>query len=222
MKAGEMTRVVEEKKLSELAVKYGFDAAKVRKLNPEIADPDKLTPGQVVWRVQRSVVPAGIHGTLKDFCREYLGNEKAESAVQGANPAITDPSSLKPDDRVTIPATVATPPVAAPSPTTKEFSAAIRRGEAVATVSTAENKPYVHVHDPKRVEALGKWLETQKFDRERRDAAKLGARFRGGEESFQKGRRGTYIQFLSRGYPDIVDPIFPEDPRYDKHIIRRP
>jgi len=33
---------------------------------------------------------------------------------------------------------------------------------------------------------------------------------------------GTYVAFLSQGYPNVTDPIFPDDPRYEKHIIRRP
>ena len=36
------------------------------------------------------------------------------------------------------------------------------------------------------------------------------------------GQTDGQVEFLSRGYSSIDDPIFPEDPRYDKHIIQRP
>jgi hypothetical protein len=217
-----MTRVVEEKKLSELAAKYGFNAAKVRKLNPEIADPDKLSPGDVVWLVQRTEVPVGIHKTLTDFCREYLGNQHVWPKVLEANSWLKNPSDLKPDDKLQLPKDVLTAPVAAPPPTVGQFTSEIRRGKGVAGLSTAENRPILHLDDPLRARAVGEWLAAQNFDPKGRTAVELSKRFLRGNKQFEVARRGTYVQFLSRSYPTIEDPIFPEDPRYDKHIIRRP
>jgi hypothetical protein len=39
---------------------------------------------------------------------------------------------------------------------------------------------------------------------------------------FAASARKTFIKFMPRDYPGIVDPIFPGDPRFDKHIIQRP
>jgi hypothetical protein len=222
IKAGEMTRVTNEKTLSGLASKYGFNAGSVRKLNPEIADPDNLSAGDVVWLVQRTEVAAGIHNSLGEFCKEYLGDEHAWPKVWAANPWLKDPKALGATDRISIPADVLKSPFASPPPTVGEFKAAIRSGQPVAAFSSAEAKPIVHAHDPKRAEAIGKWLSAQKFDPKGRSAADLSKRFKGKDAAFETARKGTYIQFLSRNYPDPADPIFPEDPRYEKHIIRRP
>ena len=68
--------------------------------------------------------------------------------------------------------------------------------------------------------ALGAWLAAQNFDPQGRSAAALSALYAG--RNFATRAAQTYIQFLSRSYPTIEDPIFPEDPRYSAHIIRRP
>ncbi len=222
MKAGEMTRVVEESKLSELAAKYGFNAAKLRKLNPEIPDPDKLSPGDVVWLIQRTQVSIGVNKTLTDFCREYLDNEYAWPKVLGANPWLESPYDLKPGDKLQLPPDVLTAPVAAASPTVGQFTSEIRKGKGVAGLSTSENMPILHVDDPLRARAVGEWLAAQKFDPTGRTAVELSRRFLRSARRFEAARKGTYVQFLSRSYPTIEDPIFPEDPRYDKHIISRP
>ncbi|MCP4042003.1 MAG: DUF4157 domain-containing protein [Gammaproteobacteria bacterium] len=219
MQAGEMTRVVNEKKLTELAAKYGFNGAKVRKLNPEIKDPNKLKPNDVVWLVQRRNVVAGIYRTLTDFCKNYLGNEYAWPKVWGANPTIKDPSKLKPKQVLKLPAAVLTPPVATAAPTAQEFSAAVRSGKLVAGLSTEHNKPIAHMDNPKRAKAVADWLAAQKFDPKGRSSAVLSKRYK---KHFRKAAEGTYIGLLSRRYPTIVDPIFPEDPRHEKHIIKRP
>lgn len=221
-KAGDMTRVTNEKTLSELATKYGFSAAAVRKLNPEIEDPDALQPDTIVWLKARTEIRAGIHKTLKSVCKDYLGDEKLLPKLTAANPGITDPESLSRDDRITIPKDLLKTPIVGPTPTAAEVKAEIRKGEPVAAFNTSENKPYVHVHDPKRAQALGKWLAAQKFDPKGRTAAELSKLFPAGNKAFEKARKGRYIQFLSRDYPNVADPIFPDDPRYDKHIIRRP
>lgn len=219
MQAGEMTRVVNEKKMTDLAIKYGFNAAKVRKLNPEIKNPNKLKPGDVVWLVQRRTVNAGIYRTLSDFCKGYLGNQYTWPKVWGANPTIKNPSKLKPNQVLQLPAAVLTPPVATAAPTVQEFTAAVRSGKLVAGLSTEHNKPIVHMDNSKRAKALAEWLVAQKFDPKGRTAVALSKHYK---KRFRKAAERTYIGLLSRSYPTIVDPIFPEDPRHDKHIIRRP
>lgn len=219
MQTGEMTRVVNERKLTELAAKYGFNAAKVRKLNPEIKDPNKLKPDDIVWLVQRPTVAPGIYRTLSDFCKGYLGNQYTWPKVWGANPTIKNPSKLKPNQMLQLPADVLTPPVATAAPTVQEFTAAVRGGKLVAGLSTGHNKAIAHMDNSKRAKALAEWLAAQKFDPKGRTAVALSKRYK---KNFRRAAASTYIGFLSRRYPTIVDPIFPEDPRHDKHIIRRP
>ena len=222
-KAGDMTRVVNETKLSDLATKYGFNTDDVRKLNPEIEDPDALTADTIVWLKARTEIRAGIHKTLASVAKDYLGDEKLLPKLEAANSAITNPKALTRDDRVTIPKDLIKTPIVSTAPTAADVRAEIRKGEPVAAFNTTENKPIIHVHDPKRAQALGKWLAAQKFDPKGRTAKELAKLFPArGDEAFQKARKGRYVQCLSRGYPSVVDPIFPEDPRYDKHIIRRP
>jgi hypothetical protein len=230
LKAGEMTRVVSETKLSELAAKYGFNTDKVRKLNPQIADPDDLHMGDTVWLLPRLVVPAGIYTKLGDFCRDYLGDILLWPKVWAVNSWIMDPSALKPDDKITVPKDLLTPPIVSPDPTAKDFASAVRGGKAVAGLASKDSKgrdfdpsrPVVRVDDSQRAKALGDWLAAQKFDPKGRTADVLSKRFGKSGKEFETGRKGTYVQFLSVRYPNAEDPIFPDDPRYDKHIINRP
>jgi hypothetical protein len=240
-KAGEMTRVVNETKLSQLATKYGFNADKVRKLNPEIEDPDKLKTGDIVWLVPRTEVPAGIYKTLEKFCSDYVDDKYAWPKVWAANPWLGDPKQLKPDHKLTVPKEVLKPPIASAASTAKDFAAAVRGGQAVPglaskleskvrtkrgvqTVTTEfeHPRPILHIDDAKRNEALSKWLASQKFDPKGRTAEVLSKRYGKTGAEFEAARKGTYVQFLSWDYPNAKDPIFPEDPRYDKHIIQRP
>ncbi len=242
MKAGEMIRLHVGGKLSELATKYGFDADKVRKLNPEVEKPDELHSGDLLWLVQREVVPAGMYKTLEDFCINYVGKKYSWPAVWAANPWLIRPNKINPTDNITVPKDVLTQPFASVPTDKAAFVSAVRGGEAVAgladqidvkertrrggvttrTVVFDHPRPLLHIDDTKRNQALGKWLAAQKFDPKGRTAAELSKRFGKTGAQFESGRAGTYVQFLTRGYPNAEDPIFPEDPRYDKHIIRRP
>ena len=121
------------------------------------------------------------------------------------------------------------------------FVSAVRGGEAVAGLAseldvnvrtrtgvtkrrqTFEHpRPVLHIDDAKRNQALGAWLSRQNFDPAGRTAKTLGDRFGRSGAQFETARANTYVQFLSRGYPKPEDPIFPEDPRYAKHIRQRP
>jgi len=70
----------------------------------------------------------------------------------------------------------------------------------------------------RRAQALGKWLAKQKWDPKGATAAALSQLY---AQDFNRTAT-TFIEFLSVGYPDITDPIFPDDPRYASHIIQRP
>jgi hypothetical protein len=228
MRAREMMRVVNEKTLAELATKYPpLKATRLRNLNPEIADPDKLTEGQVVWLVKRKKVPAGFYASLEEFAEKYLEDKSLAADVQAANPHITDPKSLGISVQITLPAKGLKPPVAADAPTFADLKAKIRAGQAVPALETFTKKdkstaerPRFHMDDANAAQAIADWLAAQKFDPAGRTAGELSALYKGSK--FTKQADQTYINFLSRGYPTIVDPIFPEDPRHDKHIIRKP
>lgn len=243
MQAGEVIRLHIGGKIADVAKKYGLDAAKVRKLNPEVEKPDELKDGDLLWLVQREVVPAGIYKTLEEFCTNYLGNKHAWPKVWAVNPWIKDPKKqFDPGDRITVPKDVLAKPFASVGTSKTDFVAAVRGGTAVSglasevdvkertrrggvrtrTIAFTNPRPLLHIDEAKRNEALGKWLAAQKFDPKGRTAEVLSKRFGKTDAEFKAGREGTYVQFLTRSYPNAQDPIFPEDPRYDKHIIRRP
>jgi len=218
-RAGEWIRTADEWSLAVVAAKYGLNAEMVRRLNPEI-DPDHIPSSTALWLVPRTSVPAGRYGKLADFCRDYVGNEHAWPAVWAANPNIVDPSNLRPDLVLTVPATLLRSPIASSAPTFADLTREIRAGKPVVGLSSTENRPYLYMDDPGRAKALGDWLAAQKFDPTGPTAAALSRRYAGA--GFSSAAAGTYIQFLSAGYPQIVDPIFPSDPRFDKHVIVRP
>ena len=219
LKAGEMMRVVNEPSLAALATKYGFTLAELIRWNPQIKDPTKVKSGDEVWRVMRTEAPAGKHKTLKAFCKDYIGDEKALDDVKAANTHITDPEALYEGDLIKIPKTRQAAKVAAPSATVADFTTAVRAGEVVTGIN-ASNRPETHFDDSKRRTALAAWLEKQQFDPKGRTAAQLQALYAG--SNFEAQAAKTHINFLSNTYPSIEDPIFPEDQRYAKHIIKRP
>lgn len=212
MQAGEMTRVVNERKLSDLAAKYGFDADTVRRLNPEIADPDTLTRGQVVWLVQRTEVPMGVFATLDELCQGYLGNRHLWPKVWAENPSITDPTKLTPTDRIRIPPALLTQPVARAAPTMADFSSAVRGGKAVAGLDTGANLTRLHLDLPRRAQAVGDWLAAQKFDPRGPHRRRAGQGVQGEQRRVRKGPHGH------------VHPVpFPRLPRHrGPHLSRGP
>jgi Domain of unknown function (DUF4157)/LysM domain len=216
---GERTRVVNDTTLAALAARYGHNARQVQNLNPEI-DPAALVAGQDIWLVQRSSVLAGRYGTLADLCRDYLGNQAAAPQVAAANPHIADPAQLSPGDRITFPAALLGARVAGAAATAADLQTHLSGGGAVAALNTVDNRPEINLQNRNAHQALGAWLAAQNFDPQGRSAAALSALYAG--RNFATRAAQTYIQFLSRSYPNIEDPIFPEDPRYSAHIIRRP
>jgi hypothetical protein len=220
MRAAEYLRVVNEPSLGDLAAKFGRNANRLRELNPEIADPTKLSPGDPVWLVQRKSVQAGIYKSLDDFCRVYLGDVALTPQMRAANPGVPNDGRLQPNDILTVPVQLLKAPFASDPTNLAAFQAALRGGQAVAGINTTTNRPMLYLDDAQRDKALGDWLARQRFDPKGRPAAVLSKLYAG--KKFPAAAKNTYIQFLSRSYPQIEDPIFPEDPRYDKHVIRRP
>jgi hypothetical protein len=211
VRARQLIVVANENTLDEVARRYGTSpAATLAKLNPKI-DPAKLTPGTLIWLsapVTRTV-PTGPYTTLGDVCEKELGNSFVWPAVWALNPAIKDPNKL-PAGNVIVPADTAS---------FSELLATLRGGTAVAVARTDTNRPTVYLDDAKRSAELADWLAGQHWDPAGRTAAVLTGLY---QRDFAGQARRTYIEFLSRAYPNIVDPIFPADPRYAAHIIRRP
>lgn len=218
LQAGEMMRVVNEPSLDAMATKYGLKVADLERWNPQILDATKLSPGDEVWLAMRPSAPAGKHKTLKAFCKDYLGDEKAEADVRAENAQI-NADALVDTDVIKIPASRQAAKIAAPKPKVADFVASIRAGDSLTAINS-QNKPVTYLDDPKRASSLATWLAKQQFDPKGRTAAQLSALYAGGSFSAQAAK--TYINFLSRSYPNIVDPIFPDDQRYSKHIIKRP
>jgi hypothetical protein len=74
----------------------------------------------------------------------------------------------------------------------------------VAVAQTDINRPVAYLDDANRTAKLADWLAKQKWDPSGATAAALTS----------AGRpTGRTVEFLSRGYPNIVDPMFPDDPR---------
>ena len=241
-KAGEMVRVAINGTLKELSARYGFNADDAFKFNPEIGKKDDIIPeGTVLWLVQRDVAPIGRHKGLMQFCEMYLGKPYAWPKVWAANPQIANPKNVGPSDAMAIPKDLLNAKFASMADLKSTFVSAVRGGEAVAGLAseldvnvrtrtgvtkrrqTFEHpRPVLHIDDAKRNQALGAWLSRQNFDPAGRTAKTLGDRFGRSGAQFETARANTYVQFLSRGYPKPEDPIFPEDPRYAKHIRQRP
>jgi hypothetical protein len=207
--------VQNETTLEEVSKRYGKpDAATLRKLNPTVKTP--LQPGAQLWLAAPPtwIVPSGPYTTLSDVCAHQLGDENVWPAVWALNPQIKDPNRLAPNSQITIPATIP-----ATEASFAKLRATLRGGSAVAAERQDLNRPVVLLDDARRSTALAAWLAQQRWDPRGRTAAALASTYRA---NFPRAVAGTYIEFLSRGYPQIVDPIFPDDPEYAPHIISRP
>jgi hypothetical protein len=209
--AKQLIVVANEATLDEVSKRYGAPpAAVLRKLNPKV-NPTNLTAGTLIWLAAPATrtVPTGGFTTLGDVCEKELGNKFVWPAVWALNPAIKDPASL-PGGTIVVPADTAS---------FSELLATLRGGTAVAVARTDTNRPTVYLDDAKRATELADWLAKQQWDPKGRTAAVLSSLY---QADFSKAAGRTYVEFLSREYPNIVDPIFPDDPRYAAHIIRRP
>lgn len=209
--SGQLIIVENEKTLEEVSKRYGKpDAATLRKLNPKVKTP--LEPGAQLWLVAPAtrIVPSGPYTSLSDVCEHELHAPYIWPGVWALNPQIKDPSRLAPNSQITIPATAAS---------FSELLGTLRGGSAVVAERQDLNRPFVLLDDARRASALAAWLAQQHWDPRGRTAAALATAYRA---NFPRAAAGTYIEFLSRGYPQIVDPIFPDDPGYAPHIISRP
>ena len=225
----EMVRVTRDRKLSSLCTRYGLNLAQVTKMNPEITKPDQLVDGQAIWLVQREEIQAGRYKKLEILCRDYLGNQYAWPAVWAKNPHLkfrkpakagAPPQLLKPNDRIKFPRNLLKQHIVSPKPGFADMQRRLNTTGSLAGVNPTLNRPFLALRNQNLARNLADWLAAQRFDPRGRTAAQLSRLYAG--RRFRRSATNTYIQFLSRTYPNIEDPIFPEDPRYNGHIIRRP
>jgi hypothetical protein len=249
MRKGELTRTVNEPTLEVLAAKYGYDAEKLRLLNPELVKLPALPSGTAVWLVARPPVPAGTNRTFKDFCQNVLGDATLEATIRGYNPGLkrtvwdraSDPAApeLKANDLVwLVPESMtnrkssnfweragANPlplrkTLASPARQLPDLQADLDAGTGFVGFDRNLSKPVARLDNTQGAGEIGSWLVTQGYA-PGATAAKLAAPFKRG---FTAAANATYIDFLSPMYPEaaVTDVLFPSDPRYPKHIIRRP
>ena len=211
VRAKKVAIVVNERTLADVSKNYGVSEADLKKLNPK-ANATAVHSGDMLWLVapKTKTVPAGPFADLGDFCEKNLGNKYIWPTVWGLNPQIKDPRKLKPKDMITIPES---------SPAFTELLSTLRAGKAEAVVRKDLNKPVVYLDDAKRAQALGDWLSKQQWDPKGQTGAQLSKLY---ATNFSKAAAGTFVEFLSTGFPLIEDPIFPDDPRYKSHIIQQP
>jgi hypothetical protein len=227
IRRAEMIPVSREESPDDFIQRYGLaargmDLAALRRLNPDLPNAAMLSLGTTIFLKARQV-PAGSATSFEDIARQYFGDQHAWTKVWGFNPHITTPN-LSPNDLVWLQSAqdrsqfgVVTAPVGLP-----ELRAAIRAGEAVASIEEtpqATTQPRLRVDDPQRAAALGRWLAAQRFDPRGRTAQALSRLF---AANFGATAMRLHMNFLSRSFPQVEDPIFPDDPRFQAHIIRRP
>ncbi|MGA6828052.1 DUF4157 domain-containing protein [Nitrospira sp. NS4] len=219
---GEMIRVVSDTKLSDLRSRYGLSQTvqELTDLNPELK-PDAIHAGDVVWLVGHQL-PAGQSTNLEDFCERVLGNKYLWPKIWSYNDHWSKPPVLKPTDMVWVVSAAMRKRVASATRSLADLQADLQQGNAFG-MKTPTNQFKLHVDHTQRAASVGSWLEKQGYDFKGRSAADLSKIFAGDfQKKFSPAMSGHGGQFLTRGFPDVEDPIFPDDPRYAGHIIRQP
>lgn len=212
----------DDNKLDQVIQRYALSLSgpEIKSLNPEITDFDKLSSGQQIWLKARRFTVDASTTKLTDFCNHYFGNAERADEIAKIN-GIKDPDKLTPGQVIEIvPGTLSTKTgYIGAELSQSDFEKNIRAGEAYMFMET-NKQPRVVMDDSKRASALGKWLSDQNYGLNPETAAdfekKLSAK--GGDDYMRK----RFINFLSKSYPNIEDPILPSDPRYNGHIKKRP
>lgn len=202
--------------------RYGLSltAGEIRQLNPELQPPDRLRSGQQLWLKARRIAVDSSTPTLSDFCSKHLGGTEKLGDIRKFNPAITDP------DKLTVGQTIELVPPTLSAKTgyvSAELSQAdyeknIDGGEVHMFMETP-SQPRVIMDDAKRNTAFAAWLAAQNYGFNKESAADLEKKLKKGGIDYFKSR---FINFLSKSYPTIEDPVLPDDPRYSGHIKKRP
>lgn len=226
VRQGELIQVAIEESPADFINRYGLaargiDAAALRRLNPEIRDWTILAEGTDVFLKARQI-PAGSSANIGDFASRVFGDFFKWPKVWSFNPHIRQPD-LQPNDLLWLQSSAdrARFGVVSAAPGLTELRAAIRGGQAVVSIeetASGDTAPRLRLDDPQRAAAIGRWLASQRFDPRGRPAQVLSRLF---ARNFRATTMRLHMQFLSRSFPNIEDPIFPDDPRFNAHIIRR-
>ena len=127
---------------------------------------------------------------------------------------------LKPNDLVWVVPPARRKRMASAPRTLADFQTDLRKGTAFG-MATPSNQFRLHIDHPQRAASVGAWVKKQSYDFKGRSAAELSKVFGGDfKKSFRPAMSGHAGQFLTRSFPNVEDPIFPDDPRYAGHIIR--
>ena len=228
LRQGDYILVVETDRLDRIKRRYNIslDIQTLYQLNPQLSSGTNVQRGQPIWlKVRR--IPAGNNRNLDDVCRQHLGNPNLWPRIWSYNPQIRNASALLPIDQIYLApqALVNQVGIASPARTLQDFRAYLRGGSAYVGLEMRTNPegrdedfPVAYMEHRRRVYAISSWLHNQGFDPRNRTSQQLQRIYR----QFAAQMRNTYIQFLSLSYPRFPDPILPDDPRYNGHIIRRP
>ena len=201
----------------------GIGVPELARLNPEIRDWSSLAPGTMLYLKARRV-PAAPSTSLEDFAARMFGDRLRWPQVWSFNPQLAKPA-VSPSDRLWLQSQEdraqfgeATQPAGLP-----ELKAHMAGGQAVAAIETTAagtTQPVLRMDPTQAPAAMGRWLASQRFDPQGRTAAVLSRLFTGAQ--FRGTALRLHMMFLSRSYSNVVDPIFPDDPRFAAHIIRMP
>ena len=249
--AGEMYPTLGEKTLKDFATRYGFNLKQLELLNPELRKQESLPRGTPVWLVARPPRPAGSNRTFRDFCDNELHDPSLEREIRAMNPQIKRPNvweqaknpnlpELQPQDLIWIVPTVMKAnewdkikdptlqdvplrkTLAGAAPTLEGFKTELRGGMGFMGMDPQTSKPTIRLDSSHAADELGNWLAMQGWDPKKRNGAELAKRYAGG--NFTTAANATYVEFMASDYPEgvVSDAVFPDDPRYAKHVIRRP
>lgn len=208
-----------DKKLDEVITRYSLSlsAAELKQLNPEIKDPDNLSLGQEIWLKARQIpVDAGVT-TMDDFCTKHFNGTGMKADILKNNPGIKDPDKLTTGQIIEVaPAALsAKTGYISAEITQADYEKDIRSGKAHMFLSG--NKPKIIMDNDKYPSAFANWLAAQNYGIKKETAADLEKKLKG--EAYLRSR---YLNMLSHNYPDPIDPILPDDPRYAGHIKKAP
>ncbi len=202
----------------------GINLAALQRLNPEIQNWANIPSGTRIWLKARQVVVGNLNG-FEGIAQRYFRSRYRWPTVWAFNPQFQTPN-LTPADRVWLQSqadrnafgTVQN------APTQAQYTASIRAGTAQVSIDSQgpDDQPIIRVDQRQRATAMANWLASQRFDPRGRTAAVLTRLFTGNRRNFQRTSLRLHMFFLSRTFPNIVDPIFPSDQRFAAHIIHQP
>jgi hypothetical protein len=217
------TRVVEDTTLADVLTRYNITTAtadEIRQLNPDLGDSQALTPGKIIWLKARfTVIPVGTFTNLADFCRHHFNTEYAWPRIWALNPTITDATNIPPGTQIRVIEDALAQRVGMVSAEIDEatFISNLRAGEVTPFMESTTQPRLIH-DEATRTTAMGRWMAAQGYDFSGRTAAQLTAFMNQANANFNS----RSIMFMSRTFPNIEDPIFPDDPRFAGHIKHRP